>query len=58
MWTKFEVKIQKYRFAANVGSYREDSLKAPYLDRNKLWAQALCRIFIVHLVLHDVPSLG
>ena len=35
MWTKFQVKIQKYGFAANLRSYRENSPKPRYLAKNK-----------------------
>jgi hypothetical protein len=35
MGTKFQVKIQKYGFAANVASYAKNSLKPRYLYRNK-----------------------
>jgi hypothetical protein len=35
MWAKFQVKIQKYGFAAKVGCYRKKSLKTRYLARNK-----------------------
>ncbi len=48
MWTKLQVKTLKYGFGTKAGSYRKNLRKTRYLDRNKLAAGALFRIFIVH----------
>ncbi len=48
IWAKFHVKTRKYGCAGKVGSYRENSLKSRYLARNKLWAQTLFTVNIVH----------
>jgi hypothetical protein len=45
MWTKFQVKIQKYGFAADVGLYRENSLEPVYLARNKLRARIIFTVY-------------
>jgi hypothetical protein len=44
MWTKFQVKIQKYDFYENVGSCRENWLKLRYLARNKLSGNILSSV--------------
>jgi hypothetical protein len=41
IWAKFQVAIPKYDLARKMGSYRENSLKILYLDRNKLVVRIL-----------------
>ena len=56
IWTKFQVKIQKYGFAANLRSYRENSLKPRYLVKNKPETRTLFTIDTAHWGLQDARN--
>jgi hypothetical protein len=58
MWAKFQVKIQKYSFAAKVGCNRKKSLKTRYLARNKPETRIFFTIGTAHCGLQDVRNPG
>jgi hypothetical protein len=58
MWVKFQVKIQKYSFAAKVECYRKKSLKTRYLVRKKPEIRTFSTVGTAHYGLQDALNPG